>query len=306
MMQKKNRAFLKWAGGKYSLVEHIQARLPQANKLIEPFVGAGSVFLNTQFSRYLLNDINPDLINLYNLLKAQPDALINDISTFFSPRYNEEAMYYSLREEFNATQDEYYRAILFVYLNRHGYNGLCRYSLAGKFNVPFGRYKKPYFPEHEMFFFAEKSQKATFTCLPFEKVFSRARKGNVIYCDPPYAPISKTAAFTSYAARSFGQPSQEKLAELALQTSKKRGIPVLISNHDLPFTRHLYKGADFSMLSVKRSISQNGATRKPVDEILAFFPPSAMKTAGNPLGKVKSKNAIKVMGHHKKEQSVKP
>ena len=159
MMQKKNRAFLKWAGGKYSLVEHIQARLPQANKLIEPFVGAGSVFLNTQFSRYLLNDINPDLINLYNLLKAQPDALINDISTFFSPRYNEEAMYYSLREEFNATQDEYYRAILFVYLNRHGYNGLCRYSLAGKFNVPFGRYKKPYFPEHEMFFFAEKSQR---------------------------------------------------------------------------------------------------------------------------------------------------
>ena len=86
MMQKKNRAFLKWAGGKYSLVEHIQARLPQANKLIEPFVGAGSVFLNTQFSRYLLNDINPDLINLYNLLKAQPDALINGTVKHFGDR----------------------------------------------------------------------------------------------------------------------------------------------------------------------------------------------------------------------------
>ena len=77
-MQKKNRAFLKWAGGKYSLVEHIQARLPQANKLIEPFVGAGYVFLNTQYKSYLLNDINPDLINLSNLLKAQPHAVIND------------------------------------------------------------------------------------------------------------------------------------------------------------------------------------------------------------------------------------
>jgi len=183
-------------------------------------------------------------------------------------------MYYDLREEFNATQDEYYRAILFLYLNRHGYNGLCRYSLQGRFNVPFGRYKKPYFPEDEMFVFSEKSQKATFTCLPFEKVFSRARRGNVIYCDPPYAPISKTAAFTSYAARSFGQESQEKLAELATRASKKRGIPVLISNHDLPLTRSLYHGADFSMLSVKRSISQNGAKRQPVDEILAYFPPA--------------------------------
>ncbi|MEE3224127.1 MAG: Dam family site-specific DNA-(adenine-N6)-methyltransferase, partial [Pseudomonadota bacterium] len=240
MMQKKNRAFLKWAGGKYSLVEHIQARLPQANKLIEPFVGAGSVFLNTQYKRYLLNDINPDLINLYNFLKAQPDALINDARSFFDGKRNEEKMYYALREEFNATQDEYYRAILFLYLNRHGYNGLCRYSLQGRFNVPFGRYKKPYFPEDEMFVFSEKSQKATFTCLPFEKVFSRARRGNVIYCDPPYAPISKTAAFTSYAARSFGQESQEKLAELATRASKKRGIPVLISNHDLPLTRSLY------------------------------------------------------------------
>ena len=275
-MQKKNRAFLKWAGGKYSLVEHIQARLPQANKLVEPFVGAGSVFLNTHYKRYLLNDINPDLINLYNFLKLQPDALIHDARNFFTSNHNDEKMYYALREEFNATNDEYYRAILFLYLNRHGYNGLCRYSLSGKFNVPFGRYKKPYFPEREMFVFAEKSQKATFTCLPFEKIFSRARRGNVIYCDPPYAPISKTAAFTSYATQNFGQESQEKLAELAMKAAKQRGIPVLVSNHDLPLTRSLYKGADFSMLSVKRSISQKGGNRKPVDEILAFFPPSTV------------------------------
>ncbi|MCU7553319.1 Dam family site-specific DNA-(adenine-N6)-methyltransferase [Alteromonas sp. ASW11-19] len=274
MMHKKNRAFLKWAGGKYSLVEHIEARLPQANKLIEPFVGAGSVFLNTQYKKYLLNDINADLINLYNFLKEQPDAVIHDARQFFTARNNEENRYYSLREEFNGTADDYYRAVLFLYLNRHGYNGLCRYSLSGKFNVPFGRYKKPYFPEDEMLFFAEKSQRATFTCLPFEKVFSRARRGNVVYCDPPYAPISKTAAFTSYAARSFGHDAQHKLATLAHRASAVRGIPVLISNHDLPVTRELYQGADFSMLSVKRSISQNGAKRKPAAEILAFFPPT--------------------------------
>ena len=112
--------------------------------------GLRLVFLNTDFKRYLLNDINPDLINLYNFLKAQPDAVVHDACRFFSDKHNVEATYYALREEFNHTADEYYRAILFLYLNRHGYNGLCRYSLAGKFNVPFGRYKKPYFPEEEM------------------------------------------------------------------------------------------------------------------------------------------------------------
>ncbi|OFC69716.1 Dam family site-specific DNA-(adenine-N6)-methyltransferase [Alteromonas confluentis] len=274
MMQKKNRAFLKWAGGKYSLVENINAKLPTGNRLIEPFVGAGSVFLNTDFKRYLLNDINPDLINLYNFLKSQPDAVIHDASRFFTDAHNNEETYYALRKEFNDTSDEYYRAILFLYLNRHGYNGLCRYSLAGNFNVPFGRYKKPYFPEEEMLYFSERSQKAVFTCLPFEKVFSRARRGNVIYCDPPYAPLSKTAAFTSYAAKSFGLESQHQLATLSIRASYKRGIPVLISNHDLPLTRNLYANADISELSVKRSISQNGATRKPASELLAFFAPN--------------------------------
>lgn len=274
MKQKKNRAFLKWAGGKYSLVENINEKLPAGNRLIEPFVGAGSVFLNTDFKRYLLNDINPDLINLYNFLKAQPDAVIHDASRFFTPDHNDEATYYALREEFNQTSDEYYRAILFLYLNRHGYNGLCRYSLAGRFNVPFGRYKQPYFPKEEMLVFAEKSQKAVFTCLPFEKVFSRARRGNVIYCDPPYAPISKTAAFTSYAAKHFGIDAQHKLAALANRASLVRGIPVLISNHDLALTRSLYKVAEMSALTVKRSISQNGAKRKPAEELLAFFPPN--------------------------------
>ncbi len=281
MMQKKNRAFLKWAGGKYSLVEHINAKLPQANKLIEPFVGAGSVFLNTSFKHYLLNDINPDLINLYNLLKAQPEAVIHDARQFFSSACNQEARYYALREEFNTTSDEYYRAILFIYLNRHGYNGLCRYSLGGKFNVPFGRYKKPYFPAAEMHYFAEKAQKATFTCLSFEKVFSRARKGNVIYCDPPYAPISKTAAFTSYCAPGFGMEAQSTLAALASATSYNRGIPVLISNHDLPAIRQLYSSAAFTELTVKRSISQKGNMRKPVAEILAYFAPNELPEKAN-------------------------
>ncbi|MFT6343077.1 MAG: DNA adenine methylase [Paraglaciecola sp.] len=268
---KKNRAFLKWAGGKFSLIEDITAKLPQAKKLIEPFVGAGSVFLNTNYSKYLLNDINADLINLYNIVKHQSSDYITDSAKFFTPAFNEEQRYYQIRQEFNDSEDIYERAIFFLYLNRHGYNGLCRYNNSGKFNVPFGRYKAPYFPEKELVYFAEKSQLATFTCDSFEKVFARARKNSVIYCDPPYAPISKTAMFNSYAAGGFTLDNQIKLASLARRTGYKRNIPVLVSNHDTEFTRDIYQGADMTELQVSRFISQNGSTRIKVAELLALF-----------------------------------
>ena len=268
---RKNRAFLKWAGGKYNLIEDITAKLPQAKKLIEPFVGAGSVFLNTDYSKYLLNDINADLINLYNIVKHQANEYIIDSAKLFTPAYNEEPRYYQIRQEFNDSADVYERAVFFLYLNRHGYNGLCRYNNSGKFNVPFGRYKAPYFPEKELLYFAEKSQLATFTCDSFEKVFARARKDSVIYCDPPYAPISKTAMFNSYSAGGFTLDNQIKLASLARRTGYKRNIPVLVSNHDTDFTRDIYQGADMTELQVSRFISQNGSTRIKVAELLALF-----------------------------------
>lgn len=159
-MTKKNRAFLKWAGGKYSLIEQINQRLPGSKRLIEPFVGAGSVFLNSDFESYLLNDINPDLIEMYKIIKRKPLQFINDARHYFQPKYNNEAIYYQMRTEFNATSDVYQRALLFLYMNRHGYNGLCRYNQKGGFNVPFGRYKKPYFPEKELIFFCRESKKS--------------------------------------------------------------------------------------------------------------------------------------------------
>ncbi|WP_158972095.1 Dam family site-specific DNA-(adenine-N6)-methyltransferase [Paraglaciecola sp. L3A3] len=271
MKDKKTRAFLKWAGGKYNLIEAITAQLPQGKKLIEPFVGAGSVFLNTDYPKYLLNDINPDLINLYNIVKKRSAQYIQDSATLFQAENNQEQRYYDIRKQFNASTDIYERAVFFLYLNRHGYNGLCRYNNSGGFNVPFGRYKAPYFPEKELHFFAEKSQKATFTCEPFEKTFSKARKGTVIYCDPPYAPISKTAMFNSYAKGGFTLDSQVKLAAIANRTFCHRKIPVLISNHDTEFTRDIYQDAKISELQVSRFISQNGKNRKKVAELFALY-----------------------------------
>lgn len=267
----KQRAFLKWAGGKYNLIEPITAVLPEGNKLIEPFVGAGSVFLNTNYPSYLLNDVNPDLITLFKTVKRRPMRFIEDARKLFSMANNTPEAYYALRQQFNASTDGYERSLLFLYLNRHGYNGLCRYNLSGQFNVPFGQYLRPYFPRAEIEFFAEKAQRATFTCMSFEKVFRRARKGDVVYCDPPYAPLSLTANFTSYASGGFSIAHQTELARRAEQTARKRGIPVLISNHDTDFTRLLYKKAQLETLQVSRFISPKGESRGKVAELLALY-----------------------------------
>lgn len=271
MNNKKTRAFLKWAGGKYALIEQIKAHLPEGKKLVEPFVGAGSVFLNTDFDSYLLCDINADLINLYKILKSTPDRYIAEAEKMFSACNNHADKYYDYRQEFNDSTDPFRRSVLFLYLNRYGYNGLCRYNLSGKFNVPFGRYKAPYFPEHELMFFASKAKKARFECLSFSKSFGRARKGSVIYCDPPYAPISSTANFTSYAANGFSLNEQKKLAKKAEIAAFKRGIPVLISNHETEFTNNIYHKANLSRIQVSRFISQNGSRRGKVAELLATY-----------------------------------
>ncbi|GGD73582.1 Dam family site-specific DNA-(adenine-N6)-methyltransferase [Lacimicrobium alkaliphilum] len=271
MENNKSRAFLKWAGGKYSLVSEIRSLLPDGERLIEPFVGAGSVFLNTDYKDYLLNDINPDLINLYQILQQKPEDYIADARTLFTPDNNNPEHYYGVREEFNLSDDTYQRSVLFLYLNRFGYNGLCRYNLSGKFNVPFGRYKRPYFPEAELYNFAEKARHATFVCKPFADMFSLAQKGDIIYCDPPYAPISATANFTGYATDGFSLAQQSRLAECAARTAQQQGIPVLISNHDTELTRQIYQGASLKELKVGRYISQKSHARTKVDELLALY-----------------------------------
>lgn len=263
---------MKWAGGKYSLVEAIQSRLPAGELLIEPFIGAGSVFLNTNYPRYLLTDINQDIINLYQLLKDNPDRFISDAKAFFRSENNAAERYYELRQHFNAIQDPYQRSLLFLYLNRHGYNGLCRYNKRGGFNVPFGRYKRPYFPYDELTYFAEKSQRAEFVCCSYEDTFNRVKAGDVVYCDPPYAPLTPTASFTNYASGGFSLRDQERLGELAEHARCQHHATVVISNHDLALTRNIYSRADdIQQIQVRRTISRKGQERLMVNELLAVY-----------------------------------
>lgn len=266
MMQ---RPFLKWAGGKSKIADKLTKALPKSEVLVEPFVGAGSIFLNSDFDYYVLSDINSDLINTFNQLKAAPAAFVSGVEELFIPQNNSRDQFETFRARFNTTTDLYEKALLFVYLNRHCFNGLCRYNGSGGFNVSFGKYKAPYVPVKEMLAFANRLARAELHCRGFEAAFESIPDNSVVYCDPPYVPLSKTANFTSYAAGGFGPEQQLKLADLAMACH----VPVVISNHDTPHTRALYNAAKLKFFSVQRNISQDGENRKKAKELVAIFKP---------------------------------
>lgn len=264
------KPFLKWAGGKYRLVERIKDQLPPGQRLVEPFAGSGALFLNTDYPFYLLCDSNADLINLYRILKEEGDHFIEHCRRYFTLAANRAEIYYRLRDRFNETENRVEKAALFLYLNRHGYNGLCRYNTSGAFNTPFGKYKKPYFPEKEMRYFAQRARRAIFACRDFRETMAAARPGDIVYCDPPYVPLSSTANFTEYSSGGFGPGEQRALAKLAGELAG-RGIPVLLSNHDTAFTRQIYRSAHLTFFKVRRFISCRGESRGRAAELLALF-----------------------------------
>jgi DNA adenine methylase (dam) len=264
------RPFLKWAGGKYRLIARIQEKLPPGKRLFEPFAGSCALSLNTDYEQYWLNDINTDLIAVYQVLQKEGPAFIAACKDYFTTQANTAEKYYEMREKFNHEKDLDIKAALFIYLNRHGYNGLCRYNSSGEFNVPFGRYKVPYFPEKELIYFYEKFKKATFSSLDFETVMKKAGPGDVIYCDPPYIPLNTTSNFTAYSSGGFGKEDQVRLAKVAIKLARK-GIKTIISNHDNDFIRKTYCEAKIETFPVQRFISCDGENRNPVDEVLAVF-----------------------------------
>ena len=211
---KKNRAFLKWAGGKYPLLDDIKRHLPKGECLVEPFVGAGSVFLNTDFSRYILADINSDLISLYNIVKMRTDEYVQAARELFVPETNCAEVYYQFREEFNKSQDPFRRAVLFLYLNRYGYNGLCRYNLKRKYSVPWGNRSKLTLDPQKVDYLSFRLSGVELTTADFGLTLESAGGCDQIYCDPPYDKISKTS-FVSYDGIPFNKSAHVKLADIA-------------------------------------------------------------------------------------------
>jgi DNA adenine methylase len=273
LMEPIKKPFLKWAGAKTQLVRKLRQHFPSGEyRFIEPFVGSGAVFLNSPYSKSLLSDSNQDIITLFSVLQKRSTPFIARCGELFAAENNAEAVYYDLREEFNSCHDEERRAALFVYLNRHCFNGLCRYNQKGKFNVPFGRYTRVYFPAAEMQQFASRLETAELRMTDFRSVLKKTKKGDVVYCDPPYVPLTKTANFTSYASGGFSQKDQEDLTALAVAAAE-RGAVVVVSNHDTPYTRSMYQQGHAQLFHelVSRTISCDGSNRTKAKEIIAVF-----------------------------------
>lgn len=266
------KPFLKWAGNKYRIIDTITAHLPKGKRLVEPFAGSAAVFLNTHYSRYFLGESNPDLVTLYQYIKKEGDDFIAYCRSFFTKKNFSENKYYALRDTFNTSDDPRLKSALFIYLNKAGFNGLCRYNSTGGFNVPFGDGRVAHFPEKEIQAFSKKASKALFKQFDFKETLNQTREGDVVYCDPPYVPLSKTAHFTRYSHNDFTQDDQIALAEQADKLAQK-GIPVVISNHDTAFTREIYQQAQIISFPVDRYISCHAESRGQVMEVLAVFEP---------------------------------
>lgn len=269
-MQQSIKPFLKWAGGKYRILDRVLATLPPGRRLIEPFAGSAVVFLNTNYEENLIADSNPDLINLYQQIQLHGIDFIDYVESLFIQNNNDETVYYELRNEFNTTQNIWRKSALFIYLNRHCFNGLCRYNSKGGFNVPFGRYAKPYFPKEELINFHRKCKVAVFELADYRTTMAKADANSVVYCDPPYAPLTDTANFTSYTQAGFSLEDQCSLAKIAEQLLKQK-IPVVISNHDTAFTREVYSKAFIQSFDVQRFIASKAINRVKAAELLAVF-----------------------------------
>jgi len=259
------RSFLKWPGNKHKILGRILPHLKGDYKLIDPFLGSASIFLNTSYKRYLLADKNSDLIYLYQTLQKEGEMFIQLCKQLFVPENNNADCYYRLRNEFNNSRNSTRKASIFLYMNRFGFNGMVRYSKKSGYNVPFGLYDRPYFPETEMHYFYKKSKNAVFISEDFEKTLSRVRAGSDLYLDPPYFK-----SFAGYTENGFSIQDQERLATKAKQLAKK-GVVVVLSNHDTEYTRGIYEGAKINSFPVQRNISCDGNNRKKAQELLAVW-----------------------------------
>lgn len=244
--------------------------MPVGKRLVEPFCGSGVVFLNAGFKENLICDVNNDIITLYTYLAKEGMAYVKYCRKYFTDGNTLDA-YLKAREKFNNTKDNAaLRGALFLYLNRHCFNGLTRYNKKGEFNVPFGKYKNVIFPEEAIKHFILKTRrdKCVFVCQDFKATMSMLKKRDIVYCDPPYSDIKNKKTFTAYTGHQFTNDDHQELVNLALNCKR----PVLISNHYTEYTKELYQDASFmKKTKVKRLISAALESREEACEVAVLF-----------------------------------
>jgi DNA adenine methylase len=297
------RPFLKWAGGKRQLLRHLRRFVPASMRAYhEPFLGSGALFFDLWKAGALsgvachLGDANVDLIGVYRALAYETDAVIAELRALsvLHARAGADA-YYQVRDQwFNPqrrarlTSDdrEVYSpalAAMFIYLNRTGYNGLFRLNSRGDFNVPAGRYANPRICDEEKLRSAAavlSTSGVTLRVQSFTEVERTACRGDLVYFDPPYSPMSSTARFTAYTAGSFSDDDQQSLQAVVVRLAR-RGCAVIVSNSTAPLVRDLYEsrpareaGLVTHRIPARRAINSKAAGRGVVDEfVISNVPP---------------------------------
>jgi len=271
---KRSGSFLKWAGGKGRLLTQLETLFPPARsyqRYFEPFLGGGAVFFhlaakNSTLESYL-SDVNFELINCYTQVKESPDELLSGLTSMRNDKHH----FYKVRAQDITKMTEIERAVRLIYLNKTCFNGLYRVNRKGQFNVPFGKYKNPRIADEETITKASNLlTRANLLASPFDAIAIMAKKGDFVYFDPPYQPLSKTANFTSYTLSSFGMADQERLAALVDKLTEQ-GVKIMVSNSDTLEIRALYEklpGINIVTVSAARAINCHGDKRGVVSELV--------------------------------------
>lgn len=263
---------VKWVGGKRQILGEIVKRVPGSfSKYYEPFVGGGAVLFELCPKKAVVNDINAELINIYQVIKEDVDALVDDLKK----HENNKDYFYEIREQ-DRDRDKYARltpverASRIIYLNKTCYNGLFRVNRSGEFNTPYGNYKNPnIINEAVLRAVSEYFNKSDirFNCMDFEEVLKDIRKGAFVYFDPPYDPVSDTSNFTGYDKGGFSKNEQIRLKKLCDRLNRK-GIPFLLSNSSTHFIMELYQDYKIEIVQAKRAINSNPDKRGEINEVL--------------------------------------
>ena len=292
-MEKIAKPFLKWAGGKTQLIEQIKNNLPKIVlegqfTYIEPFVGSGAVlfWLLNEFpkmKRAVINDINKELIDTYNVISQNSKELIallevlqreyHDLEGYLEKK---KEYYYEKRNLFNLRdKGKLEQSALFIFLNRTCFNGLYRVNRKNEFNVPIGSYKKPTICDREnIMAVSDALQKVEIICGDFEQTVEHAGENTLFYFDPPYKPLNQTSSFNSYTKNEFDDKEQIRLRDFCDELAKK-GHQWILSNSDVKgkdennhFFDELYADFHIERVLAKRNINANPEKRGVLSELL--------------------------------------
>jgi DNA adenine methylase len=280
------KPIVKWAGGKSKLLHALMPHVPaKIGTYAEPFAGGAALFFGIagedlatgesrapsrsaksarRWKRAVLNDQNEELVACYRAVKDDVASLIDALHEY---RYDRD-LYYEVRDRETRGMSDVERGARFIFLNRTCFNGLWRVNASGKFNVPFGRYKNPRIVDEKRLRAASHALKSVDLRVgDFAKVTRDLGEGDFVYFDPPYVPLSKTAAFTAYDKSGFGEVEQARLAK-ELRRLKEAGVRAVLSNADTPETRELYAGLRVSIVQVTRPINSDPSKRGDTAEVV--------------------------------------